>query len=54
MWFGGLDILDLIGIYPKSDEIKDLRVCHNGTGNVNMNWEGRYCPKQLRDTLGSW
>ena len=22
---GGLDILDLIGIYPKSDEIKDLR-----------------------------
>ena len=42
MWSGGLDILDLIGIYPKSDEIKDLRVCHSGTGNVNVNWEGRH------------
>ena len=35
MWFRGLDILDLIGIYPKSDEIMDLRECHSGTGIVS-------------------
>ena len=32
MCFGGLDILDLIGIYPNSDKIMDLRGCHGGTG----------------------
>ena len=42
MCFGGLDILDVIGIFPRTDKIKDLRVCHSGTGNVNMNWKGCY------------
>ena len=35
MWFGGLDILDLVQIYPKTNEIMDLRECHSGTGIVS-------------------